>query len=199
MPVMTAALFSRTEHGSTPDTNALGNAPSSSLRQIHAELPMDAGRRDSGAARRAHAVCSMSASGEAVSALRAFAQDTAEHWGIPEDAVYTLRVAVSELVTNAVLHSGSADVELAMHLSGATAIIRVKDSGTWTPPEPSAKDRHEEDEVHGRGLHIVRAYATRCTVESSSRGTEVRAEIDVSASAPQFFEYGTGLVPSGTL
>ncbi|MFE1033570.1 ATP-binding protein [Streptomyces sp. NPDC058807] len=135
----------------------------------------------------------MSASGEAVPALRAFARDTARRWGVAEEGIYALRVAVSELVTNAVLHSGSDDVEVAMRLRGTTAIIQVKDSGTWMPSMPSAEVRQEADEIHGRGLNIVRAYATRCTVESSAKGTQVCAEIDVSAPAPQCFEFDAEL------
>nr|WSY48812.1 ATP-binding protein [Streptomyces sp. NBC_00886] len=125
----------------------------------------------------------MSASSQAVSTLRGFAQDMAEQWGVPDEAVYALRVVVSELVTNSVLHSGSAHVELAMHICGFTVIMQVKDSGTWMPRERSTKVRREEDE-DGRGLHIVRAYATRCVVTPSQRGTEVRAEIDMPALAP---------------
>ncbi|WP_175411623.1 ATP-binding protein, partial [Streptomyces sp. TRM64462] len=181
MPATTTGLFSFTEHSGTPDKNTLADASSASGHWIDGEIETLTGERGAPASRRGHAVCSMPTSQEAVSALRSFTKVVARRWGIHEDAVYTLRVAVSELVTNAVLHSGGDDVELSLGLDGTTAVVQVRDSGTWVPPEHATEGRHDEDEVHGRGLNIVRAYAKKCTVESSWKGTEVRAEIDVSA------------------
>ncbi|MEU1259307.1 ATP-binding protein [Streptomyces chartreusis] len=127
-----------------------------------------------------YAACSVSASSQAVSTLRRFARDMAEQWGVPDEAMYAMCLVVSELVTNSVLHSGSADVELAMRIREFTVTIQVKDSGTWLPQKRSASVQREEDE-YGRGLQIVRTYTTRCLVAATQRGTEVNAEIDVSA------------------
>ncbi|MDL2078223.1 ATP-binding protein [Streptomyces sp. GXMU-J15] len=151
------------------------------------------------AAPQADAVCSMATTSEAVPALRAFARDTARRWGMAEDAVHAVRVTVSELVTNAVLHSGSPDVELGMRLRGATVTVLVKDNGTWLPREPSPVRRCESDRTRGRGLNIVRAYATHCSVESSVNGTRVRAEFDVSAPAPEFAAFDAELMAVAAL
>ncbi|MFJ3018541.1 ATP-binding protein [Streptomyces collinus] len=116
---------------------------------------------------------------QAVATLRRFAQDVAETWGTPDETVYALCVVTSELVTNAVLHSGSASVELTMYMRGFTATIQVKDGGRWIPHE-TANGRPADDEVHGRGLHIVRGYTSRCAISSTTQGTTVRAEMDMS-------------------
>ncbi|WP_164986258.1 ATP-binding protein [Streptomyces roseicoloratus] len=192
MSATTTGLFSFTEHSGTPDENAPTGDRPASRSWMRAEAPVGTGERGTPASRRDRAVCSMRTSPEAVPALRSFAKVMARRWGIGEDAVYTLRVTVSELVTNAVLHSGGDQVELFLGFDGVTAVVQVRDGGTWVPPEPATEDR--QDEVHGRGLNIVRAYARTCTVESSWKGTEVRAEIDVSATGSQPFAFDAALI-----
>ena len=129
-------------------------------------------------------ICAMPASRQAVPALRHFTRHTAERWGLPDDTAYALCVVVSELVTNAVLHSGSPDVELSLQVHGWTVVVQVKDSGTWEPDCWPDRLRGSEEDVHGRGLCIVRTYTTRCLVSTSERGTKVRAEMDLSAPVP---------------
>lgn len=130
------------------------------------------------------AMCAMSASCKAVPALRRFTRHTAERWGVPDDTTYAVCVVVSELVTNAVLHSGSPDVELSLCIHGRTVIVQVKDSGVWEPYRRPDGLRATEEEEYGRGLCIVRTYTTRCLVSTSERGTKVRAEIDLLTPAP---------------
>lgn len=127
------------------------------------------------------AMCAMPASCQTVPALRRFTRHTAERWGVPDDTTYALCVVVSELVANAVLHSGSPDVELSLRVHGWTVIVQVKDSGVWEPYRRPDGLRTDGEEVYGRGLRIVRTYTTRCLVSTSERGTKVRAEMDLSA------------------
>jgi anti-sigma regulatory factor (Ser/Thr protein kinase) len=138
----------------------------------HRDFPMRPGM---------HAVCSITACKQAVSVLRGFAHATATNWGVCDEAAYALCIVVSELATNAVLHSGSTDIELAMRIDGFTAIVQVKDTGRWTPSYDLDGERPGDDQAHGRGLNIVRAYAARCVITSATEGTTARAEIDVLA------------------
>lgn len=117
------------------------------------------------------------ASPEAVPALRRFATDTARGWRLDEAAVDALALVVSELATNAVLHSGSPDVTLTLVARGTSIVAEVTDSGCWQGgPEPRTAQR-DEHAVCGRGLALVRAYSHRLSADLATDGTRMTAEI----------------------
>jgi anti-sigma regulatory factor (Ser/Thr protein kinase) len=72
-----------------------------------------------------------------------------------------LHVAVSELVTNAVVHGPSGEVSLHISLDGRTIRVEVADEGMqpfeWPEvPEPSQT---------GWGLALVRSFTDRCGID----------------------------------
>lgn len=107
------------------------------------------------------------------------ALDAALRDHVAPDALAELRLLVSELVTNAVLHgpSDGGSVELAVALRGAVARIEVLDGGSgFDPPDgvPAAP------EPGGWGLVVVDRLASRWGVEGGRR-TLVWAEVPLCA------------------
>lgn len=63
---------------------------------------------------------------------------------------------VSELITNAILHSGGMQIQLTLDLRDGVLCIRVHDGVTG--PRPTAQTPEDDDE-HGRGLVLVQEIA----------------------------------------
>jgi anti-sigma regulatory factor (Ser/Thr protein kinase) len=93
---------------------------------------------------------------------------------------YDASLCLSELVTNAVLHSGAGDedeLELNVALSGQTLRVTVIDHGSgFDPPEPSGGDES------GWGLYIVDRLSHAWGVERNPR-TAVWFEMGAVADA----------------
>jgi anti-sigma regulatory factor (Ser/Thr protein kinase) len=115
------------------------------------------------------AVCALPAEEEAVSQARAFAGAQLTAWKIGEEAVDAARVVVSELVTNTVRHSRSADVSLRLTHSRTDVWIEVFDSGMWHPPATGTPDGDLAE--GGRGLMLVQALSRQCGVHHTAYGT----------------------------
>jgi anti-sigma regulatory factor (Ser/Thr protein kinase) len=121
-----------------------------------------------------------------VPALRRVAQRSARRWRLPGDTAEASSLIVTELVTNAVRHSGSPDVTLLLCVADGTLTLRVKDSGTWrarTAPPVDEGAASVGVACGGRGLLLVEAYAASCCVRASAAGTTVTAEL-LFATAP---------------
>ncbi|MEX0171162.1 ATP-binding protein [Streptomyces sp. LMG1-1-1.1] len=133
-------------------------------------------RPDSSSAARRTAGCLTAATAASVPALRRFARGMAAHWGLPAGIDDALRLVVSELVGNAVRHSGGPDVALLLSVDLATLSVEVRDNGRWLlragRPRPEG-----ELACGGRGLDLVEAHARRCTVDVRPGGTHVIAEL----------------------
>lgn len=102
---------------------------------------------------------------------------------VARQATETAVLIVSELVTNAVVHSGSTAITCALQLSGGLLRVEVTDRGAG---QASPDVRHATtDEVSGRGLLLVSAVseswgtspALPCgwTVWAAVRATALRA------------------------
>ncbi|MET9735140.1 ATP-binding protein [Streptomyces sp. NPDC006458] len=93
----------------------------------------------------------------AVRTARQHARTTLHAWGLPLPIIEDAVVVISELVTNAHLHTpnGPADIHLLTHDQGL--VISVRDTCPATTDLPAAPPGTDED--HGRGLNIVRALA----------------------------------------
>lgn len=91
----------------------------------------------------------------AVPLLRALCRRILHGWHIPADTIDAVELAVSELATNALIHTpGPVRVRLAHR--GATVRLDVADTSTRHPAPATAGAEAE----HGRGLVLVAALAT---------------------------------------
>jgi anti-sigma regulatory factor (Ser/Thr protein kinase) len=92
------------------------------------------------------------------------------------DVVDNVRLAVSEVVSNALLH-GRPPVTLHAHVTGDALRIEVADghTGTGTPQHPSASA------TSGRGLAIVDTVVDRWGFESRHEGKAIWMEFDLVA------------------
>ncbi|MFF8840204.1 ATP-binding protein [Streptomyces sp. NPDC015130] len=135
-------------------------------------------RQDPSYPERRTAGCLTVATAASVPALRRFARGVAACWGLPAGIDDALRLVVSELVGNAVRHSGGPEVALLLSADLSTLAVEVRDNGRWRPragrPRPEG-----ELACGGRGLDIVEACALRCTVHARNGGTRVVAELSL--------------------
>jgi anti-sigma regulatory factor (Ser/Thr protein kinase) len=112
---------------------------------------------------------------EAVGDARRTFQETLDTWGVDRERADTATLCLSELVTNAVIHShGGCVVRVVLHDGVLT--VWVRDSGIVgaVPLEPSG----DPLEVHGRGLQLVEALATSWGHDADADGASVWFEID---------------------
>jgi anti-sigma regulatory factor (Ser/Thr protein kinase) len=104
---------------------------------------------------------------ESASAARHFLEDRLREWGA-EDLVESARLLVSELMVNAVLHSGTA-AQLTVDLEPGCLRVEVGDGGTGEV----VQQPYEPESPTGRGLMIVDALASRWGVDDRPRGGKV--------------------------
>jgi len=104
----------------------------------------------------------------AAAGARRFLRDTLAAWGVDDDTTDTAVLCLSELVTNALIHTG-AGCELRILLDHGVLTTTVRDGGT------GGVARHDEDplSVHGRGLQVVDALAARWGSRLDTVGTTV--------------------------
>jgi serine phosphatase RsbU (regulator of sigma subunit)/anti-sigma regulatory factor (Ser/Thr protein kinase) len=122
--------------------------------------------------------------GEAVAPrlARAFLRETLRGWAVEEETLEAAELCVSELVTNAVIHTGTA-AELTTQLDPEFLTVLVRDGGTSGSVQLSA-DPDDPLMISGRGLGLVDAVATAWAAEESADGTTVWFEIErVAAEA----------------
>ncbi|HEY9437286.1 MAG TPA: SpoIIE family protein phosphatase [Streptomyces sp.] len=117
--------------------------------------------------------------GRSVATARAFVRDTLQGWGytdIVDDAV----VLTSELVTNAVVHAGTAADVLCLRSEDG---VRVEVSDHYPereiPAQSSALDFGSPDREGGRGLLLCAALATRWGVEYTPTHKHVWFQLDL--------------------
>jgi len=100
---------------------------------------------------------------------RAFADTHLAEWRMAGDTSEATRLAVSELVTNSVRHSGSVDVTLRLIRYESQVHVEVIDRGVWR--EPELPDTDDDITEGGRGLALVSALAHRFGVHRTPFGT----------------------------
>ncbi|NUR79302.1 MAG: ATP-binding protein, partial [Dermatophilaceae bacterium] len=117
------------------------------------------------------ATYSVAADPRAVGLARSFTRNTLSAWGLHPDTIDTATLCLSELVTNAIIHT-DAGCELRIVLDRGVLTTTVRDGGpslvvdlSRLPPEPLA--------VHGRGLQIVSALSSRWGSELDAVGMTV--------------------------
>ncbi|MEU6227302.1 ATP-binding protein [Streptomyces sp. NPDC047042] len=112
---------------------------------------------------------------EEISRARRWTRDILNGSPLADDA----ELIVSELSTNAVLHTASGLEAGSFHLTLAVsaqviALSVTDDGGTGTAPKVEHRDQEAE---HGRGLSMVTALARRVIVHDSHGGYTVTAEL----------------------
>ncbi|NAZ83710.1 SpoIIE family protein phosphatase [Kineococcus sp. R8] len=126
--------------------------PDPTTREVRVQLPADA---------------------RAVSAARDYLRSTLADWDLPEPAD-AAELVVSELVTNALLHTGSsAALTLRHDVELSRLSVGVEDSSTRHPQPRVSRD----DATGGRGMHIVEVVCERWWVAPSGDGKTVWAEM----------------------
>ena len=107
---------------------------------------------------------------------RAFLRETLRRWDVEDDTVDAAELCVSELVTNAVIHTGTT-AELTAQLDAEFLTVLVRDGGTTGAVQLPEADA-DPLMISGRGLGLVDAVATAWAAEASADGTTVWFEIE---------------------
>ena len=113
---------------------------------------------------------------------RRFAVETLEGWAVPAEVIDRAELCVSELVTNAVIHTGTQPT-VTLKNDGSTLVVAVHDRGSTQRVQP-VEDR-EPDGISGRGLSLVAALVSAWNVEHTTGGTSVWCELELDPSALQ--------------
>ncbi len=101
-------------------------------------------------------LCTVAAEPRAVREMRALVRTIGQFRGVPDAVVDDLLLVVSEFVTNAVLHSGTADVTVKLVFGAESLSVAVRDTGRWVQPSPPDDCRTAES---GRGTQLARGLA----------------------------------------
>lgn len=101
---------------------------------------------------------------------RRFRRRTLDDWRIDEETTDTAVLCLSELVTNAVIHAHAGCVVRVL-LEQGILTTTVRDTGT--PDATSVEQLDDPLRVHGRGLQLLDALATRWGSELDTVGTTV--------------------------
>ena len=122
----------------------------------------------------------LAAGDEAPSVARAAVTGFCQAREIPADAVATLRLLVSEVVTNAVVHAGAkagAAIELSVRVDAGVVRVEVTAQGSGFTPRP----RDPAQVGGGFGLHLLEQESKRWGVfqrDGTMVWLEVSAEPD---------------------
>ena len=119
------------------------------------------------------------ADAESVGRARQFARETVDAWGAG-DVVESVVLVVSELVTNAIVHTGT-PATLDIRLDASCVRLAVEDRYPGRP-FPVAIEPSSEDAEQGRGLLITSMLATTWGVEYTAASKRVWASIDRAAA-----------------
>ncbi|MEU3841348.1 SpoIIE family protein phosphatase [Streptomyces sp. NPDC028635] len=113
---------------------------------------------------------------QAVGHARRFARRTLRAWGVPASAVDAALLVVSELVTNALVHTGG-QVRLSLTLVNHRLRIAVADASPRTPVKPTSIGW---EATGGRGILLVEAVSDTWGAVPVSGGKQVWSEIDIA-------------------
>jgi anti-sigma regulatory factor (Ser/Thr protein kinase) len=116
---------------------------------------------------------------DAVMHARRFTARTLREWNV-EEAADTVLLVVSELVTNALVHTQGA-VRLDLMLRGERVRVSVSDASPRAPAKPVIVDW---DATGGRGLLLVEAVSESFGSVPVSGGKQVWCEIAVPRHPP---------------
>jgi anti-sigma regulatory factor (Ser/Thr protein kinase) len=104
---------------------------------------------------------------------RDFATRAAEAFGLDDDARYSVRLAMSEAVTNAIRHGSSSKddpIRITALEEGDALVFEVIDTGRFRPRVAREGNMSER----GRGLEFMRRVMDEVDVRPGTDGTRVR-------------------------
>lgn len=104
-------------------------------------------------------------------------------WSVGEDICDTAELVVSELVTNAIVHTASSHVVCELHDGDDLVRIAVRDEGC-APGRPRANTRQRPEEEHGRGLLLVDTLCHAWGAHEHGPGLLVWADLPREAVTP---------------
>jgi anti-sigma regulatory factor (Ser/Thr protein kinase) len=158
-----ARLGQHVEHaGSADDVTALALT----VRGRHAPL---------------HASTELVADVSAAGTARRFVGRHLQSWGVEDEQTATAQLCVSELVTNAVIHTGTGPA-VTVRLDDDCILVLVSDHGghgAVRQPEEA-----QPDDISGRGLTLVDALSTTWSAERNADGTTVWFELARESDEP---------------
>lgn len=105
-------------------------------------------------------------------------------WSVCEDTCDTAALVVSELVTNAIVHTASRHIVCELHDGADLVRIAVRDEGC-APGQPHPSDDQQPEDEHGRGLLLVDALCDAWGAHDQGPGLLVWAELPRRTDAPQ--------------
>ncbi|MFE5194226.1 ATP-binding protein [Streptomyces sp. NPDC057651] len=105
-------------------------------------------------------------------------------WAVCDDTCDAAALVISELVTNAIVHTASSRIVCELHDGDDRVRIAVRDEG-WAPGEPHPARRVAPEEEHGRGLLLVAAVSTAWGAQETGPGLLVWAELARDADSAQ--------------
>ncbi|MFE0353785.1 ATP-binding protein [Streptomyces nigra] len=101
-------------------------------------------------------------------------------WSVCEDTCETAALVVSELVTNAIVHTASEHIVCELHDGADLVRIAVRDEGCAAGEPHSSPARQEEE--HGRGLLLIDALCHAWGAHEHGSGLIVWAELPRTAA-----------------
>jgi anti-sigma regulatory factor (Ser/Thr protein kinase) len=104
---------------------------------------------------------------------RDFAERAAADFGLDGNAVYDVKLAMSEAVTNAIQHGSSSPsdpIRIAVLAEGPALVFEVLDTGRFRP----RVIRRGELSESGRGLEFMRVVMDEVDLRPGARGTLMR-------------------------
>ena len=119
------------------------------------------------------------ADASAAGLARRFVVAVLDEWDVDEEVTGTAELCVSELVTNAVIHSGTTST-VTVRNDGEYVLVMVQDRGGRGPVR-QAPDL-EPEAISGRGLTLVDALASAWSSEHSADGTTVWFELPLAGT-----------------
>ncbi|WP_217245173.1 ATP-binding protein [Streptomyces sp. AC602_WCS936] len=105
-------------------------------------------------------------------------------WSVCEDTCDTAALVVSELVTNAIVHTASRHIVCELHDGADLVRIAVRDEGC-APGQPHPQAGRQPEDEHGRGLLLVDALCDAWGAHEHGPGLLVWAELPRKADGPR--------------
>jgi anti-sigma regulatory factor (Ser/Thr protein kinase) len=113
--------------------------------------------------------------GASIRGVRAWIVDLGRAYGLEEERLADLAVAVDELMTNSVLYGGGHGT-VAAWSAGASFVAEVRDAG-WIRDPLIGRRRPTEDQWKGFGVWIVTQVCDLVQIRSSEEGSVVRIHL----------------------